>query len=74
MSDFIDGLTIKEPNQGAPDFVLGKVSFQVEKVIASLRENQNANGWVNADLKRNRDGKLYIAIDNYQKGQSGPPR
>jgi len=74
MADFIDGLSIKEPHQNAPDFVLGKVSFNVEKVIASLKANQNNNGWVNANLKKSRDGKLYIEIDNYQGGQSGPPR
>lgn len=72
MSDFIKGITIKPPHQNAPSFVKGKVSFKVEDVIAALRENQNSSGYVNADLKESKDGKLYLQLDTYQKDQSGP--
>jgi len=74
MADFIKGLSIKPPQQNAPAYIKGKISFNVEEVIASLRENQNEKGYVNADLKESKDGKLYIQLDTYQKGASDPPR
>lgn len=73
MAEFLDGIIVKNPNSNAPDFVIGSLSFNVDKFTASLREKEN-KGWVNAQIKRSRDGKLYVELDTYQRDQSGPPR
>lgn len=73
MAEFLDGIIIKDPHQNAPSFVIGTLSFNVDKITADLKAKAN-NGWVNAQIKRSRDGKLYIELDTYQRDQSGPPR
>ena len=67
MSDqkFLDGMIVKSPHENAPDFVLGKISFKVDEVIQSLKDNSK-NGWVNMDLKKSREGKLYASIDTWE--------
>jgi hypothetical protein len=65
----LDGMIIKPPRQGAPDFVKGSISFNVEKVIESLRANAK-NGWVNMNLKTSREGKMYAEIDTWEPGQA----
>lgn len=33
----------------------------------SLLENEFKNGWLNLDIKQNREGEWYATIDNYKK-------
>jgi len=70
----LNGIIAKNPRVGAPSFVVGSISFKVDEFIKSLKENEK-NGWVNANLKTSRDGKLYIELDTWEPGSnSGPPR
>lgn len=62
---FIDGLIVKSPHENAPDFVKCKLSFKVDEIITCLQANAK-NGWVNADMKKSKAGKLYIVIDDYE--------
>jgi len=62
---FLDGLIVKNPHANAPDFVLAKISFKVDEVIKSLKEHEN-NGWVNLDLKKSKENKLYAQIDDWK--------
>jgi hypothetical protein len=61
----LNGLIVKNPKDGAPDFVIGAASFKVEEFIQSLRDNDK-NGWVNINLKRSREGKLYAELDTWE--------
>jgi len=80
---FTEGMIIKwlgpnDPNrrQGAPDFVLGQVSFKIQDFIACLQANNN-NGWMNVDIKRSQGGKVYTEVDTWkpknQQGSQQPP-
>lgn len=62
---FINGLIVKLPREGAPDFVKCALSFKVDEVIQSLQENAK-NGWVNADMLKSKEGKLYVKINTYE--------
>ena len=71
MSDetvFVDGMIVKRPNENAPDFVKAKLSFKVSEMVAFLQQHER-EGWVNADLKVSKGGKLYASLDTWQPTQ-----
>lgn len=62
---FIDGLTVKQPRENAPDFIKASLSFNIPKLIAWAKAQESE--WVNADLKESREGKLYVQVNTYKK-------
>lgn len=74
MSDieFIDGLIIKEPRQGAPDFVKASLSIKREELITWLQGRDDA--WVNADIKVSRAGKWFCAVNDWKPAEGGRER
>lgn len=65
---FVNGMSFKEPRQGAPDFVKGSISIKIEDLIPFLEQNANEKGWVNIDVKESKGGKLYCELNTYQRG------
>ena len=63
---FPDGLIFKKPNENAPDFVKGTISIKVEEFKKFLDEHIN-NGWINLDLKENKEGKYYSELNTWKK-------
>lgn len=63
--DMFQGLFFKTPHDNAPDFVKRKISIKVDDFIAWLQENQNSDGWVNADLKEAKSGHWYAEINRW---------
>lgn len=61
---FIDGLIVKPPRDGAPDYVVGKLSIRREALIEWL--NQQDSEWVNADIKVGQGGKWYAQVDEWK--------
>ena len=66
---FLDGVFIERPREGAPDFVKGKLSFNAHKFVPFLKKHMNAEGYINADLKVSRAGKLYIQLNTWKPSQ-----
>lgn len=64
---FIDGLKFDKPNEGAPEFIKGKLSIHAERLTKFIAEHKNENGYINIDLKKSKEGKLYLALNNYKK-------
>lgn len=62
---FLNGLIVKKPHEQAPDFIKCNLSFKVEEFIKSLEEHKKDDGWVNAQIKQSKGGKLYVALDTY---------
>jgi len=62
---FPDGIICKPKNNGAPDFVLCKMSFNVEQAIATLKTHSK-KGWVNMDMLMSKEGKPYLEIDTWE--------
>jgi len=65
--EFIDGLMFKEKHQNAPDFVICKLSIKREELIAWLQAKDGE--WINGDIKRSKQGKIYAAVDNWKPSQ-----
>tara|TARA_R100001244_G_C5083994_1_gene114674 strand:+ start:264 stop:500 length:237 start_codon:yes stop_codon:yes gene_type:complete len=61
---FPKGIFFKAPREGAPDFVKGNLSIKREEAIEWLKEEQGE--WVNLDLKSSKEGKLYLAVNDWK--------
>jgi len=61
---FIPGLFYKDKHERAPDFVICKGSIKVADLAAFLAQQDGE--WLNFDLKRSRDGKLYASVDDWK--------
>lgn len=73
--EFINGLIVKAPNDGAPDYVKAKLSIRRAELIAWL--NTKDGEWINADVKVSQGGKWYAAVDNWKPNgerQAAPAR
>ena len=65
---FPNGMIFKQPNQGAPEYVKGKLSIKVDDFKEFL-DKYVENGWVNIDLKESREGKFYSELDTWKPKQ-----
>mgnify|MGYP003334953982 FL=1 len=65
---FAKGFSFKR-NDNAPDFVIGKLSLKADEAIQFIKDN-SSNGWVNLDVKKSKDGKYYIELDNFKLKQA----
>lgn len=62
--EFVDGLIIKAPREGAPEFVKGSISIKREELIQWLSNKQDE--WINLDIKESRGGKWYAQINTWK--------
>jgi len=63
---FPKGIIFKLPREGAPEFIKGSLSFKVDEACDFLRAHEN-NGWVNVDIKKSREGKVYLQLNTWNK-------
>ena len=63
---FVDGLIFTRPHEKSPDFVKGGVAIKVDELIAFLQKHKKADGWVNADLLKSKQGKLYFKLNTWE--------
>jgi hypothetical protein len=66
MSDakFLNGIIVKAPRDGAPDFIKGSISIKRQELIESL--NQETGDWINLDIKVSREGKWYAQVNTWK--------
>lgn len=67
---FADGFRFEKPREGSPEFIKGRISVKVPEAIAFLQKHQNNGGWVNIDLKKSKEGKLYLELNTWQPNAS----
>ena len=67
---FIDGLYIKEAK---PEYILCKMSFQLERFQQFCNENNNSSGYVNIEIKRSQSGRLYASLDTWEPTKDYEP-
>jgi len=72
MSDieFVDGLIVKAPKDGAPDFVKCSISIKRKDLGNWLRNKDD--DWINIDVKESKSGKWYAAVDNWKPAGNQP--
>ena len=70
MSDieFVDGLMVKAPRDGAPEFVKGSISIKRADLGNWLRGKTDE--WINIDIKVSQAGKWYCAVNNWKPDAS----
>ncbi len=64
---FADGLRFERPTPNAPEFIKGRMSFNVEQFKAFLDKHKNLRGYVNCDLKLGKSGSLYVSLNDWVK-------
>jgi hypothetical protein len=73
--EFVNGLIVKAPREGAPDFVKAAVSIKVADMMAWLQGRYAAGDeWVNVDVKEARSGKWYAAVNTYKPKEAKPEK
>ena len=72
---FVDGLIVKAPRPGAPDFVKASISIRVEDLGKWLREQYKAGNkeWINVDVKESKGGKWYAAVNTFKPEKKAAP-
>tara|TARA_R110000803_G_scaffold60838_4_gene120373 strand:+ start:449 stop:721 length:273 start_codon:yes stop_codon:yes gene_type:complete len=65
-AEFCDGLFIKPPREGAPDFVKGSVSIKRAELGNWLRQRDDE--WINLDVKasKNDPDKWYVQVNTWK--------
>ena len=69
MSDLVNGLYPKQKSSNAPDFVLCKLSINVQQFrewFGNYLKEHPGEEWVNLDLKVSRAGKGYAQVDTWK--------
>tara|TARA_S200002703_G_scaffold28592_1_gene24354 strand:- start:255 stop:518 length:264 start_codon:yes stop_codon:yes gene_type:complete len=73
--EFVDGLIVKAPRDGAPDFVKASISIKRKDLGNWLRGKED--DWINIQVKESRGGKWYAEVDNWKpnanQGQQSAP-
>ncbi len=69
-TEFPDGLIVKAPRDGAPEYVKAAISIKRLELIAWL-EGRN-DEWVNLDVKEAKSGKWYAAVNAYKPRDAKP--
>ncbi len=64
-TEFPDGLIVKAPRDGAPEYVKAAISIKRLELIAWLEGRSDE--WVNLDVKEAKSGKWYAAVNAYKK-------
>lgn len=68
-TNFPSGIYFDRPREGAPDFVKGRISLQKDKLTEYLNEHANEKGYVNLDLLKSKEGKLYLKLNDWKPEQ-----
>lgn len=66
---FGDGIFIKKPREGAPDFVKGSISINVNQFLTFLDTHKNETGYVNLDILKSEKGTLYTTLNTWKPNQ-----
>lgn len=74
MSDpiFPEGIFVSLPHEKAPEWIKLTLGIKVEETIPFLQKHANDRGYVNLDLKKSKEGKLYLQLNDYKKGGQKP--
>lgn len=66
-TEFVNGLIVKAPREGAPEYVKASLSIKREELIAWLAGKDGE--WINVDVKEGQSGKWYAAVNNWKPQQ-----
>lgn len=61
---FVDGMIIKKPKEGSPDFVKASISIKKEEFFPFLQKHEG--NWLNIDIKESKAGKYYAQVNTWK--------
>lgn len=67
--EFVSGLIVKAPREGAPDFVKASISIKRLELIDWLQGRDGE--WINLQVKEAKSGKWYAAVDTWKPKDKG---
>lgn len=70
---FAKGIFFRKPNNDTPEFIKGHLSFKVGEAIEFLKQYETVAGYVNVDLKKSKEGKLYLELNQWKKKEPDEP-
>ena len=76
-SELVAGLYPKKPHGNAPDFVIGKLSINVEQFRDWMKSHLSANQgaeWINIDMKLSKADKGYAVVDTWKPDAAPAPK
>lgn len=62
--EFPKGIMVKDPHENAPEFVICKLSIKRAEALEWIDGKQG--DWINIDMKKSKEGKLYLEVDNWK--------
>ena len=62
--EFVNGLIVKAPRDGAPEWLKFSISIKRKDLGNWLREKQEE--WINVDVKMSKNGKMYAEVNNWK--------
>jgi hypothetical protein len=69
---FTQGMIVKAPREGAPEFVKCSISIRTEEFTTFLENHTKPDGWVNIDVKVGQSGKWYGQLNQWTKDTPRP--
>ena len=63
---FAKGIYFEKPKEGSPEFIRGKINIKVADAIPFLEMYASNAGYVNLDLKKSKEGKLYLELNTWK--------
>lgn len=70
INKYTEGLFFNEPRQGAPDFILGSLSFSKARFLNWLdNQTEDEKGYVKVDIKRGKENKPYCELNTWKPTQ-----
>lgn len=63
---FIDGMSFSERSTQQPEWILGKISVNLNRFMPFLKANVDDRGWLNIDLKKSQKGETYLALNTWK--------
>jgi hypothetical protein len=71
--EFPKGIRFDLPKAGAPEFIRGRISINVEEFVPYVQSKVNERGWVNFDIKKGKEsGKLYLDLNDWKPKTTEP--
>lgn len=68
MEKFPQGLSVKPPRPGAPEFIKASISIKKSEFIHWLQNSTEVpDQWLNLDIKESKGGKWYAQINEWKK-------
>jgi hypothetical protein len=62
---FIEGLFTSR-RENCPEFIIANLSFKTDRFIEWLKNNTNAKGYCNIDIKRSKSGTIYSELNDWK--------